>query len=168
MNQRSNFSPMPKMSRGFTLIELMIVVAIIGILASIAIPAYLNYTVRSQVTEGLNLAGPLKAAIAEHYAQRGEMPADFAAFADASPSGKYVDRFDWNGSALLIEYGGQSAEQLRDPAHNVLALAVGVTASGTLVWQCGHGPQSGGGTFVADADSLTTVEARYLPAACRG
>ena len=65
--------------KGFTLIELMIVVAIIGILAAIAIPAYQDYTIRAQVTEGLNLAGDLKAAVAEHFAQFGAWPADNAA-----------------------------------------------------------------------------------------
>ena len=62
--------------KGFTLIELMIVVAIIGILAAIAIPAYQDYTVRAQVTEGLNLAGDLKAAVAEDFANTGLWPAD--------------------------------------------------------------------------------------------
>ena len=65
-----------RVQKGFTLIELMIVIAIIGILAAIAIPAYQDYTVRSQVTEGLNLAGDLKAAVAEDFANTGLVAAD--------------------------------------------------------------------------------------------
>ncbi len=65
-----------KKQQGFTLIELMIVVAIIGILAAIAIPAYQDYTIRAQVSEGLNLAGGAKAAVAEYTMDRGSFPDD--------------------------------------------------------------------------------------------
>ena len=66
---------MKKVQQGFTLIELMIVVAIIGILAAIAIPAYQDYTVRSKVTELLNAAGVCKTSVAEYYQSKGAMPA---------------------------------------------------------------------------------------------
>ena len=67
---------MKKLQKGFTLIELMIVVAIIGILAAIAIPAYQDYTIRAQVSEGMNLAAAAKAAVAETFLNRGTAPAD--------------------------------------------------------------------------------------------
>ena len=67
---------MTKLQKGFTLIELMIVVAIIGILAAIAIPAYQDYTIRAQVTEGMNLAAAAKAAVAETFLNRGTAPAN--------------------------------------------------------------------------------------------
>ena len=69
--------------KGFTLIELMIVIAIIGILAAIAIPAYQNYTIRSQVTEGLSLADGWKTSISEYYAQYGSFPSGSATTATA-------------------------------------------------------------------------------------
>ncbi len=66
---------MKLIQKGFTLIELMIVVAIIGILAAIAIPAYQDYTIRAQVTEGINLADAVKVAVADYYTQNGTFPA---------------------------------------------------------------------------------------------
>ena len=104
---------MKTIQKGFTLIELMIVVAIIGILAAIAIPAYQDYTIRAQVTEGLNLAGAVKAAVAETYARRGAWPADLAD-AGRRPArrrsrGKYVTGVDRRPTArITIAYGNQA------------------------------------------------------------
>ena len=97
--------------KGFTLIELMIVVAIIGILAAIAILAYQDYTIRAQVTEGLNLASAVKAGVSESFANTGAWPADLtAAGGDAKvpPSGKYVVSVTVTNGTITITYGGQA------------------------------------------------------------
>src|ERR1700759_4662254 len=104
---------MRSLQKGFTLIELMIVVAIIGILAAIAIPAYQNYTIRAQVTEGLNLADGWKTGIAEYYAQYGVWPTTLAG-SNASV-GKYVQSVSLatGGSGIIqIKYGSQANKNI--------------------------------------------------------
>lgn len=154
---------------GFTLIELMIVVCIIGILAAIAIPAYSAYVGRSQLTEGLSLVSGLKPAIAEHYAITGQLPESLDDIASDVPSGKYVDSIDFGEGVLLIRYGGESTEGLKDEAHNTLALAIGISGGAQSVWQCGLAAKPGGASidWSGDASEFTTIEARYLPANCR-
>ena len=101
---------MKSTQKGFTLIELMIVVAIIGILAAIAIPAYQDYTVRSQVTEGMNLASPVETGIAEYFANTGSFPyRPVACSASALPSGKYVSAVAISATgANQVTYGSQA------------------------------------------------------------
>src|SRR5262245_58527550 len=99
-----------KPQSGFTLIELMIVVAIIGILAAIAIPAYQNYTIRAQVAEGINLAAAMRAAVATSFVDRGEAPtnrseAGLSANATDS-SGAYVSSIEVTNGTLIVTYGG--------------------------------------------------------------
>jgi type IV pilus assembly protein PilA len=92
-------------SHGFTLIELMIVVTIIGILAALAIPAYMNYLTRAKVSEGLTLSHPIKASIAEYFSSTGAFPADNATLGIGAPAtlhGKYVATVEIQAGGLIV------------------------------------------------------------------
>ena len=107
---------MKKLQKGFTLIELMIVVAIIGILAAIAIPAYQDYTIRAQVSEGMNLAAGAKAAVAESFLNRGEAPLDRTEAGmtglPGDTQGKYVDQVQVALGTITIRYGNEANRQI--------------------------------------------------------
>ena len=159
---------MKAMQKGFTLIELMIVVAIIGILAAIAIPAYQDYTIRAQVTEGLNLAGDMKAAVAEHFAATGAWPADNAAVGITNiKSGKYVAGVAITTGTINITYGLQANANLI--ANPILSLRPRLSANQDVIWVCGRALAPGGAVdpAVASAASTTSVTAKYLPKTCR-
>ena len=166
--------------KGFTLIELMIVVAIIGILAAIAIPAYQDYTIRSQVTEGLTLAGAAKAAVAESFSNAGIPPANRTA-AGMSPNagdtaGKYVTSVEVTNGTILITYGDQANAVLQGAT---LGLTPYETGDLSVAWRCGAAPipagapnplgTAGGGVTAAyDGGTLSAVTTeKYLPKACR-
>jgi len=156
--------------KGFTLIELMIVVAIIGILAAIAIPAYQNYTVRAQVAEGLTLSDGWKAAIGEYYAQNGAFPtcssttggAGCIAAAGAT-TGKYVASVVVGPTAgqIVITYGVQANGNILNLA---LDLSPGLSQNDDVVWVCGTAAVPALAT-PPPADA-TTVPAQYLPTSC--
>jgi type IV pilus assembly protein PilA len=163
---------MKAIQKGFTLIELMIVVAIIGILAAIAIPAYQDYTIRAQVTEGLNLMSDMKAGVAEYYAQEGDWPTSLAQIgisgAATDKSGKYVTQINLSTGTLVTTYGGQANSKIDG---DTLSLRPLVNANGDVVWVCGQraapsGADDPSGTTAAGAVN-TTLSARYLPASCR-
>ena len=159
---------MKKIQKGFTLIELMIVVAIIGILAAIAIPAYQDYIVRSQVSEGLAMASSVKASVAEFRADRGQWPADNAALGITSaPTGKYVTGLAVNQGQILITFGNDANASI---ATQNLPLRPGVTPNGDIVWQCGNRAVSTASvTFTTiDATNGGSLTGKYRPSNCRG
>jgi type IV pilus assembly protein PilA len=171
-----NGAYMNALQKGFTLIELMIVVAIIGILAAIAIPAYQDYTIRAQVTEGLNLAGAAKAAVAESFANSGVAPANRTAAGMTATAtdtaGKYVTQVLITNGRIDVTYGDQANKTING---KVLSLTPYETADRSVAWRCGSAAipagapnplgTAAGGTVAAYAAS--TVIDKYLPKACR-
>ena len=157
-------------SAGFTLIELMIVIAIIGILESLAISAYQTYTVRSQITEGLNMADGAKVPIVDAYTNSGTAPADRTA-AGMSPNatdtrGNYVSAVAVTNGRVDITFGGPRAHQAI--FGQTLSVTPYETNGNTVVWRCGNAAQPAGVPLVGGAQhQLPTVEARYLPSVCR-
>jgi type IV pilus assembly protein PilA len=170
---------MKKIQQGFTLIELMIVVAIIGILAAIAIPAYQDYTIRSQVTEGLNLAGAVKTAVAERYAQTGLWPTTLLQLGITNqPTGKYVSGVNILApGSIQVTYSGAAPFQANNVINGLtVTLQPYLSLNQDVIWRCAlAAAPTGGGAVNTDsamtpsADSLgnTTVLGKYLPQACR-
>jgi len=160
---------MKKLQKGFTLIELMIVVAIIGILAAIAIPAYQDYTIRAQVSEGMNLAAAAKAAVAETFLNRGTAPVNREEAGmtntDTDTQGKYVASIGVDNGSIVITYGNEAHARI---AANVLTLNPWVSADDSVVWECGLAGSPANTTRMPGSAGVTTdVEVQYLPSACR-
>jgi type IV pilus assembly protein PilA len=164
---------MKTMQKGFTLIELMIVVAIIGILAAIAIPAYQDYTIRSQVTEGMNLASAVETGVAEYYANVGSWPAALSdAGITASPQGKYVTGVVVTNGLITVTYGGQGNANINGAT---LGLQPRLSPNNDVVWVCGLNTGAITGVTLSDpataagsSVTATSLLPKYLPQSCRG
>jgi type IV pilus assembly protein PilA len=154
--------------KGFTLIELMIVIAIIGILAAIAIPAYQNYTIRAQVTEGLTLADGWKTAIAEYYANTGNWPttANLTAAGQVQSQGKYETVAVTTAGTITITYGGTQVNQ--KISGKILGVTAYTNANGDVLWQCGNAAPPSGASVAsgATANGGTNISPQYLPTSC--
>ncbi|MFO0452920.1 MAG: pilin [Pseudomonadota bacterium] len=169
-----------QLQKGFTLIELMIVVAIIGILAAIAIPAYQDYTIRSQVSEGLTLAAAARTAVSEAFTDNGTAPAtrlEAGMTENATDtSGNYVTEVAVDNGTITITYGNEANAAING---GTLVLTPYQTADRSVVWRCGAAPEPAGeGVEPLGTDTEQTAEYaagsisddgnnQFLPAACR-
>jgi type IV pilus assembly protein PilA len=149
---------------GFTLIELMIVIAIVGILSAVAIPAYQNYTIRGQVSEGLTLAGGWKAAVLEYYANNGAWPSQTDLSGTTQSVGKYASNITVNSGVIQITYGGNQVNQSINGA--VLTLVPYTNDNDDVLWQCGLAAPPAGTIAVGALAGGTTLTPPQLPTAC--
>ena len=140
--------------QGFTLIELMIVVAIIGILAAVALPAYQDYTVRAKVSEVILAASSAKTAVAESAQVNAAMPATASLVVD-SQSSKYVSGVAYTGTDASNGFITVTTTTTGDAkiSNQVLIMSGVLQPNGQVVWTCGG--------------TTTTILAKYLPASCK-
>ncbi|ENW7923350.1 pilin [Neisseria gonorrhoeae] len=164
---------MNTLQKGFTLIELMIVIAIVGILAAVALPAYQDYTARAQVSEAILLAEGQKSAVTEYYLNNGKWPADNGAAGVASPTdikGKYVKE-------VKVENGVVTATMKSDGVNKEIQdkrLSLwGRRENGSVKWFCGQPVKRGAGN-AGKADDVTKagndnekINTKHLPSTCR-
>ena len=149
---------MKRIQQGFTLIELMIVVAIIGILAAVALPAYQDYMIRAKVSEAILAGSGARTAVAEVFANQGKMLPSAGSMNVQTQSSKYVSSVDWTlssttGGDVVVtlsadtSLGGAATKQM-------ILRAAGDTSNGTVRWTCGKG-------------TTNPIDTQYLPGSCK-
>ncbi|EMT0328889.1 pilin, partial [Neisseria gonorrhoeae] len=161
---------MNTLQKGFTLIELMIVIAIVGILAAVALPAYQDYTARAQVSEAILLAEGQKSAVTGYYLNNGEWPEDNTSAGVASASdikGKYVQKVEVNNGVVTAEMNSSNVN--KEIKGKRLSLW-GRREAGSVKWFCGQPVKRNDADDANDtvaADTAGKIETKHLPSTCR-
>ena len=148
---------MRNIQKGFTLIELMIVIAIIGILAAVALPAYQDYTVRAKLSEAVLAASSARTAVSEAYASLGEMKNAAASMGVQPQSSKYVGSVGWAATSTTVGVITVTSVSTTDLPTDARGMTITLTGtgdptSGKVAWVCAPG----------------TMPAKYLPGSCKG
>ncbi|MCF3044909.1 pilin [Neisseria gonorrhoeae] len=159
---------MNTLQKGFTLIELMIVIAIVGILAAVALPAYQDYTARAQVSEAILLAEGQKSAVTEYYLNNGEWPKDNASAGVASSAtdikGKYVKEVKVeNGVVTATMASSNVNKEIKDKRLSLWAKR----ENGSVKWFCGQPVKRADNNGNITADNGNAIETKHLPSTCR-
>ncbi|RGA71854.1 prepilin-type cleavage/methylation domain-containing protein, partial [Neisseria meningitidis] len=163
---------MNTLQKGFTLIELMIVIAIVGILAAVALPAYQDYTARAQVSEAILLAEGQKSAVTEYYLNHGEWPANNSSAGVASSAtdikGKYVEKVEVAKGVITATMASSNVNnEIKGKKLSLWAKR----QDGSVKWFCGQ-PVTRAGTATADAITAANgtngkIDTKHLPSTCR-
>ncbi|EMT1341900.1 pilin [Neisseria gonorrhoeae] len=165
---------MNTLQKGFTLIELMIVIAIVGILAAVALPAYQDYTARAQVSEAILLAEGQKSAVTEYYLNHGIWPKDNTSAGVANPTeikGKYVQKVEVNNGVVTATMASSNVNnEIKDKRLSLWAKR----QAGSVKWFCGQpvtrteaNAKDDTVTAANDAGNGTNIETKHLPSTCR-
>lgn len=157
-----------KFSRGFTLIELMIVIAIIGMLSVMAMPTYHNYVIRTQISEALELGQSAKSMIVEYYSQQQQFPAHNAAAQLPEPKqfiGNYVKSVEIEQGAIHVYLGNRINTLVADKVLSLRPAYVEGSPLTPIAWLCGQAEPVDG--MKAQGENKTTIPPAYLPPSCR-
>lgn len=165
---------MRSLQKGFTLIELIITVAIVGILASIAVPSYQDYTVRAKITEGISIASNAKTNLAEYYMAKNSMPDNSTIAGISLASTTYLGSVGYITAnipatttipahvvaAIFLNFRTLAVDMM--PRSNTLVYSAEITPRGSMAWKCKQHDKA-----FTDAINADTLADKYRPASCK-